>query len=121
MVTGPHSLMVVLYVRDMYRALAFWRDGLGLAVMTHSPGWSRLSCGDASVGLHLIERRVSEQPVPYAGPNFEVDDLEEAVERAMAAGAQMVELREAEPRVPMRLAVLTDPEGNGFELRKTVA
>lgn len=116
--TSPHSMMVVLYVPDMPAAVAFYRDGVGLSVMTQSPGWSRLACGDASVGLHLIERGVDERPVPYAGPNFQVDDLEPAVERAIRHGATLIAIREAQPRVPVRLGVMLDTAGNGFEFRQ---
>jgi catechol 2,3-dioxygenase-like lactoylglutathione lyase family enzyme len=114
----PHSLMVVLYVTDMRRAVAFYRDALSLGVMMQSPGWSRMACGDASIGLHLIEPGVTERPVPYAGPNFQVDDLDPAIAHAVAHGAKLVEINEARPRVPVRLGVLLDPDGNGFELRQ---
>jgi predicted enzyme related to lactoylglutathione lyase len=114
----PHSLMVVLYVHDMQRAVAFYRDGIGLPVMTQSSGWSRMQCGDASIGLHGIDAGVTERPVPYAGLNLQVDDLDAAIERAVAHGATLTEIREAQPRVPVRLGELIDPDGNGFELRQ---
>jgi predicted enzyme related to lactoylglutathione lyase len=41
-----------------------------------------------------------------------------AIERAVAHGARLVEIREPEPHVPVRLGVLIDPAGNGFELRQ---
>ena len=110
--------MVVLYVHDMARAVAFYRDAIGLELMARSPGWSMLACGDARVGLHHIYRGVTESTVPHAGLNLEVDDLAGAVARATAAGATLVEIREPEPGVPVRLGVLVDPEGNGFELRQ---
>jgi catechol 2,3-dioxygenase-like lactoylglutathione lyase family enzyme len=116
--TSPRHLMMIQYVHDMDRALAFYRDGVGLAVVAHSSGWSMLSCGDALLGLHGIYAGVSERPVAYAGLNLEVDDLDPAVARAVAHGATLTEIREAEPRVPVRLAVMVDPDGNGFELRQ---
>ena len=117
---SPRNLMVVIYVHDMDRALAFYRDGLGLSVMTHSPGWSQLACGDASVGLHGIYRGVTERPIAHAGLNLQVDDLDAAVGQAVAHGAQLVAIREAEPRAPVRLGVLMDPDGGGFELRQQI-
>jgi catechol 2,3-dioxygenase-like lactoylglutathione lyase family enzyme len=110
--------MVILYVHDMQRAVAFYRDGVGLTVTAQSPGWSMLACGDASVGLHHIYRGVTEHPVPFAGLNLQVDDLDLAVAQAVAHGARLVEVREAEPNIPVRLGVLVDPDGNGFELRQ---
>lgn len=114
----PHSLMVVLYVHDMDRAITFYRDAIGLPVLTRSSGWSQMACGDASIGLHMIDAGVSERPVPYAGLNLQVDDLDPAIARAVAGGARLVEIREPQPRVPVRLGELIDPEGNGFELRQ---
>ncbi len=117
----PNGLMVVRYVHDMNRALTFHRDGLGLAVETQSPGWSLLSCGDAFVGLHGIYKGVEEHPVPFAGLNLRVADLDAAIAKATAQGATLVAVREARPRVPVRLAVMLDPDGNGFELRQEIS
>ena len=114
----PRSLMVIQYVHDMPKAVSFYRDGVGLEVVSSSSGWSLLRCGDALVGLHGIYGSVAERPVPYAGLNLEVDDLDPAVEQAVAHGATLVEIREAEPHIPVRLGVLLDPNGNGFELRQ---
>lgn len=114
----PRSLLVIRYVHDMARAVAFHRDGLGLKLETESSGWSLLSCGEAQVGLHGIYGGVVERPVPYAGLNLLVDDLDAAVAQARAHGAELVEIREAEPRIPVRLAVMLDPDGGGFELRQ---
>jgi predicted enzyme related to lactoylglutathione lyase len=112
---------VILYVHDMPGAVAFYRDGVGLEVVATSSGWSMLRSGDALVGLHGIYGSVSERPVPYAGLNLEVDDLDPAIAQAVAHGAKLVEIREPEPRIRVRLGVLIDPAGNGFELRQQVA
>ncbi len=39
----------------------------------------------------------------------------------MARGGGVKEIREAQPHVPVRLAVLKDTEGNVFELRELVS
>jgi catechol 2,3-dioxygenase-like lactoylglutathione lyase family enzyme len=112
--------MVVRYVHDMARAVDFHRNGLGLELVMQSPGWSMLACGDALVGLHGIYGSVPERPVPYAGLNLEVDDVEAAIAQAVAHGATIDALREPDrPGLP-RLGVLVDPDGNGFELRQVV-
>ncbi len=116
--SAPRNLMVVRYVQDMGRAVAFHRDGLGLGLIAELPGWSMFACGDAIVGLHAIYAGVSERPVPYAGLNLEVDDLDAAIARAVRHGAKLVEIREPEAGVPVRLGVLCDPDGGGFELRQ---
>lgn len=115
---SPRNPMIVLYVPDMAAAVAFYRDALECEVLTSSPGWSLLSCAGVLVGLHGVYGDVEERPVPHAGLNLEVDDLEPAIERMLSHGAELVEIREAEPRVPVRLGVLLAPGGNGFELRQ---
>ena len=113
--------MVILYVHDMERAFAFYRDAIGLNAAFRSEGWSTLACGDAFVALHAIAPGIPEEaPLPYAGLNLEVDDLDAAIARAVAGGATLREIREPEPHVPVRLGVLKDPDGNGFELRQRV-
>lgn len=120
--TSPvRSLMIIQYVHDMDAAVDFYRDGVGLELETRSPGWSMFRCGDALLGLHGIYGDVAERPVPHAGLNLQVDHLDPAIERAVAHGARLVEIREPEPRVPVRLGVLIDPAGNGFELRQQMA
>ena len=119
--SSPKRLMTIQYVHNMDRAVAFYRDGVGLTLVSQSTGWSMLSCGDALLGLHGIYAGVDERPVPYAGLNLLVDDLDPAIERALLHGATLSAIREPEPRVPVRLGVLLDPEGNGFELRQQVS
>ena len=113
----PRSPLIVLYVPDMAEAFAFYRDGLGLKAVMQSPGWSMLSCGDLLIGLHLIEAGVEEQPVPHAGLNLLVDDLDSAVARAERHGATLVRCVETRRDDLPRLGVMLAPGGNGFELR----
>jgi catechol 2,3-dioxygenase-like lactoylglutathione lyase family enzyme len=98
-------------------AVNFYRDGLSLTPVSRSPGWSIFACGDALVGLHLIEPGVPERPVPHAGLNLLVDELEKAVQQAVDCGAALVELEEPHRASLPRLAVMLAPDGNGFELR----
>ena len=111
------SLMVIQYVHDMSRAVAFYRDALGLEVIMESPGWSMLSCSGALVGLHMIESGASEGLAPHAGLSLEVQDLETTIEDIRKAGGCLREIREPQlPNVPVRLAVVEDSEGNVFEI-----
>jgi hypothetical protein len=90
------NLMVILYVHDMRRAIAFDRVALGLVPLSESPGWSMLSCGGALAGRHIIELDTPE---------------------VRQAGGPLRAIREAEPpRAPVRLAEVLDCEGNAIEL-----
>lgn len=113
------NLMVILYVHEMSRAVRFYRDALGMDVVSESAGWSLLACGDAFVGLHLIEPDTSEGLTPHAGLNLQVENLETAIDHVRKAGGSLRTVREADPpRVPVRLAEVRDSEGNEFELRQ---
>jgi predicted enzyme related to lactoylglutathione lyase len=116
------DLMVIHYVYDMKRAIAFYRDALELPIITESPGWSMLSCGDAIVALHMMGPDVPEGPLQHAGLCLKVDVLEAAItDICNAGGRQRAEIREADaPRVPVRVVEMQDCEGNAFELRQYV-
>ena len=103
--------MVIHYVYDMERACAFYRDTLGL-VETPSPG-------SQSPGWSMFQRD-GEGPLSHAGLNLQVDDLHAAIAELTAAGGQLRAIREAGGGVPVRLAEVADPDGNGFELRQFV-
>jgi predicted enzyme related to lactoylglutathione lyase len=114
--------MVIQYVRDMARAVAFYRDALGLQIISESPGWSMLSCGDAIVALHILEPGMPEGPARHAGLNLKVDNLEAAIADVRKAGGRLQAIREARPpQIPVRLAEIYDTEGNAFELREYVS
>jgi|TARA_B100000809_G_scaffold245549_1_gene272633 catechol 2,3-dioxygenase-like lactoylglutathione lyase family enzyme len=49
------SLKYMLMVQDMDRAVAFYRDVVGLKVNSQSPMWSELAHGDAVVAPSTAE------------------------------------------------------------------
>lgn len=76
-----------------------------------------LACGDGLLGLRDLRWR-DRGPVPFAGLNLEVDELDPAIAKVEANGVKLIEVRKPEPGAPVRLGVLLDPNGNGFELRQ---
>ncbi|MDE2932586.1 MAG: VOC family protein [Chloroflexota bacterium] len=117
--------MVIHYVRDMGRACAFYRDILGLPEEptpgSGSPGWNTFRCDGLIVALHILPPGDSaEGPLPHAGLNLQVDDLDSAIAEVRAAGGTVRAVQEAGGGVPVRVAEVTDPDGNGFELRQHV-
>ncbi len=112
--------MVIHYVKEMDRALRFYRDVIGLAVVDESPYWSTLRCGGCIVALHILSPGMTEGAAPHAGLNLHTDDLDAAVEEVAAGGGEIRFLREAGGGIPVRIAAITDTEGNALELRQYV-
>ena len=115
-----HSPLVIHYIQDMDRACTFYHETLGLTPDTRSAGWSTFTCGELLIALHIVSTTDDEGPLPHAGLNLQVDDLDAAVQELQAGGGTVRQIREAGGGVPVRLAEVTDTEGNGFELRQFV-
>lgn len=112
--------MVIHYVRDMKRATKFYCDVFDVAALFESPGWTELDFGDIKLALHILGHDMGENPIPHAGLNFMVDNIEEIQSRIEQHGGELWELREPDDFVPVRVASVRDCEGNGFELRQEV-
>jgi hypothetical protein len=84
---------------------------------TRSDGWSTLKCRGLRLVLHILDQG-DEHPIPHAGLNLQVDDLDTAVEEHKAASATIIAVREVGGNVPVRLAEVKDPDGNGFEVNQ---
>jgi catechol 2,3-dioxygenase-like lactoylglutathione lyase family enzyme len=82
---------VVLYVRDMQRAVNFYRDVLGLELAFESEGWTTFRTGACTLALHATTRRE-----PGAGepdPTFLVADAYAERSRLAAAGVEVTQIR----------------------------
>jgi predicted enzyme related to lactoylglutathione lyase len=99
----------MLPVQDMDRAVAFYRDGVGLSVAFHSPFWTELSCGETTIALHA--GGTGEERESWLG--FHVTDLDAALAEVEAAGARLGQERS---EAGARLVPVVDPEGNAFTL-----
>lgn len=49
---APKLAYAMLFVTDMKRAVAFYRDTLGLTLKFESPEWSEFSTGETTLALH---------------------------------------------------------------------
>jgi catechol 2,3-dioxygenase-like lactoylglutathione lyase family enzyme len=135
-----------LVVRDMERALAFWRDGLGLNVvydrmLFEPPNQTRLvllRANDQFIGLiGLMERQAtkgSEPPVKYERATFgqvifvvNAKDLETRLEKVrqvpgvkLQGEPQRVEYPSPDGKgtIPVMVTYLWDPDGYFVELNK---
>ena len=100
----------LLSAEDMDRAIAFYRNVIGLDLATSSEWWSELTYGTATIALHgggTGEFRST-------GLSFTVDDIEVACEAVVHGGGTIRSGPEDRGEEGIYLAELTDPEGNGF-------
>jgi catechol 2,3-dioxygenase-like lactoylglutathione lyase family enzyme len=103
---------VVVYVRDMARAIRFYRDALGLEVGFESPSWTTFRTGACTLALHATERR--EYGTGEPDPTFLVPNADAERARLEAAGVEVTEIRE--PATGVRVFDARDPDGNRFSL-----
>ena len=109
------------YVHDMGRARRFYENVFDVSPSFASGGWTTLNFGSFELALHILTPgQTGETPLPHAGLNLEVDEIEKLQAAIEQNGGKLIELREPQPHVPVRVATFVDSEGNGFELRQTV-
>ncbi len=63
---------VMKFVSDMDKAVAFYRDTLGLNLKFQSPGWSEFLTGETTLALHLASDK---NPPGSSELGFSVDDI----------------------------------------------
>lgn len=108
-------------VADMERAIRFYRDTLGLTLLTTNPHWTALAVGDLRLGLHWTEGA----PVPaiprdahgaHAGAvvTFQVADIDQAHATLTKLGVKFLSPVTRNPWGS--LAVFEDPDGNVLKL-----
>jgi predicted enzyme related to lactoylglutathione lyase len=118
------SLLINIDVEDLGRAVAFYCDAFALTVGRRL-GAGAVELLGAAAPIYLLERRAGTPPFAGAadGRSYQrhwtpvhldlvVDELDGAVARALAAGARQE--GSVHDEVWGRMALLTDPFGNGF-------
>jgi predicted enzyme related to lactoylglutathione lyase len=53
----PKLTYVIEFVADMTRAVAFYRDVVGLPLRSESPHWSEFSTGETTLALHPASQK----------------------------------------------------------------
>jgi predicted enzyme related to lactoylglutathione lyase len=107
-------------VQNMGRAVAFYRDVLGLAVTDESPHFTGLDVAGVRLGLHWMGG-TAVPPIPHdahgshAGGSltFRVSDIAVAREKLAAQG---VKILGSSDNPWGKLVVFTDPDGNVLKL-----
>lgn len=80
---------VILYVKDVEKAAAFYRDALGIPASALSPTWGELATKGTVLALHQAD-----QPPPVHVPSlpvvvFNVDDIRAAHAALKAKGVKI--------------------------------
>lgn len=140
--TRPSASHIGICVSDLDRALRFWCDGLGfdraerfelddtmlsgLAGALEVDGPVEVTSQFVRLGDFAVELLVYRRPAPTGMPStsrarrgvthvaLQVDDLEEAVDRAVRAGGTVVDGTRAD--LGVQLVFLADPDGTRVEL-----
>jgi lactoylglutathione lyase len=118
---------ITIDVDDLDRAVEFYCGGLGLTLVERSPTWARVELDGQTFWLCAFEagphRSITRDFQRHWTPvhlDFVVGDLDEAVERALAAGGRLegeIRRNELEPLgCRSDIANLSDPAGNGVDL-----
>ena len=100
----------LISAEQMDRAIAFYRDTIGLQVQTQSPFWSELSFGNATVALH----GGGDGTFRETGLSFTVGDISAACAAVIEGGGSVRSGPEDRGDEGIYLAMLTDTENNGF-------
>jgi predicted enzyme related to lactoylglutathione lyase len=112
---------ICVTVSDLTRAIAFYRDVLGVPFLFEVPGMAFFQTGDTRLMLGLPENeKQSFSSILY----FRVDDINSAYQQLKEKGVPFTH----EPRLIHRgsktdlwLAFFTDPDGNTMALMSEVA
>ena len=110
------KVMFVLMAKDMERAIAFYRDVIGLELMVDHGGWAELGYDDAVVALHAG----GDGEYRSTGLAFRVADVAAACADVKAGGGRVVRPPVEPPGVGIIRVDVVDPEGNGFTVTQRV-
>lgn len=107
---------VIVFVSDMQRSIAFYRDTLGFPVRRESPGWTELHTGATTIALH--HGKPAERPRVAHGDTLageahiglQVLDIEKFYEEKKAKGVEFILPPTMRP-FGGKLAVFVDPDG----------
>ena len=94
------------FVADMDRAVAFYRDTLGLALKFSSPGWSEFSTGETTLALHPAS---PENPAGTSRLGIVTTDIDALHRELEGKGVRFT--RPPTPEHGVKLAEFVDSEG----------
>lgn len=99
---------IVLFVSDMEKEAAFYRDKLGLPVSEEREGWIEFDAGACRIALHRGKRKPR---LDFASETT----LEETCETLRAGGLRLGDIK-PHPVHDLSVTGGKDPEGNPFRI-----
>ena len=107
----------IVFVRDMKRSTAFYRDVLGMTLRFESPHWTEFDTGGATFALHLADAGAAASgaddpmhvPAARCRPGLEVADLDAFHARMVEHGVRCTQ--PPKEAFGARLAQYLDPDG----------
>ena len=99
--------VVYLYVSDMERSAAFYRDLLGIP-LEGDEHWQEASLGGTRFALHHAHEGIGELSAGTIHLNLEVEDIDAAAERLADAGFDVQEAMREDWGAAVRIS---DPDG----------
>src|SRR5208283_2664094 len=116
----PQFSHAIIFVSDMARSIAFYRDVLGLPLRFESPEWTEFDTPGNTLALHLADGpEVSSQSMAPAGRcqlGFSVGDIDAFHQDMIAKGVTCLQPPEEEDFGT--LAEYADPDGLPFSVVK---
>src|SRR5579883_2144991 len=79
---------VILYVKDIDRSMAFYRDTLGMKVKLDDSSWVEFDTGAATLALHVNAKLTGSRPHGQPLPVFCVDDINQTYKSLNKAGVK---------------------------------
>jgi catechol 2,3-dioxygenase-like lactoylglutathione lyase family enzyme len=106
---------LIVFVSDMSRSVAFYRDTIGLPLRFETPGWTEFATDGATLALHASEAPAvpgadpSRIPPGQARPGLNVPDIDAFHARMLARNVPCIE--PPKDVFGARLAQYLDPDG----------
>ena len=110
----------IIFVSDMARSVAFYRDVIGMPLKFESPGWTEFNTDGATWALHKCNDSADNanvQQTELAGhcrPGFQVSNLDEFHSRMAENNVRC--LQEPTETFGVRIAQYVDPDGLIFSV-----
>jgi lactoylglutathione lyase len=109
----------MIFVSDMEKAVAFYRDTVGIPLRFQSPGWSEFTTEGATLALHRAEKSSTAEIPAHGGagschPGFGVSSLDEFHQRMIAQGVRCIQ--EPKSVFGAKVAQYAAPDGLVFSV-----